>query len=279
MISLEQFKLMIPRNREPEAWYDIAVDFFKKYDINTVNRIAGFMSQTTHESLDFTHLEENLNYSVENLERVFSRYFKKVDPKEYARNPEKLANYVYMDEYRTRSGRLGNVYPGDGWKFRGRGIKQLTGRTNYENFGKFVDLTADEAAEYLETKQGAFESACWFWETNRLARYADKDDIVGMSKRVNGGRIGLQDRIERYEKFKKILNDEIKPKERPKTSIHRIIRRGMVGEDVKMVQRVVGTAVDGVFGPATLVAVKKWQNINGLVPDGIVGPKTLSKMF
>lgn len=280
MISFDQFRLMIPKNREPSSWYNIAVDFFEKYDINSKNRIAGFMAQCAHESLDFTLLEENLNYSASSLERVFPRYFRTVRAEEYARNPQKLANYVYMDRNRTKAGALGNVHEGDGWLFRGRGIKQLTGRNNYSEFGKFVDLTAEEAAEYLETKKGAFESACWFWEKNRLERFADRDDIVGMSNKVNGGTIGLEDRIKRYEEYKDIL-DGMKTREvkRRVSSLPRTLKRGMVGEDVKRLQRAIGVHPDGNFGPGTFVALKKWQRINGLTPDGIAGPETLSKIL
>src|SRR5210317_941376 len=133
MITLDQFKAMIPRNREPEEWYENVVDMFEKYDITTPLRIAGFMAQCGHESADFTRLEENLNYSEKALNSVFGRYFGpgKRDAKEYARNPEKIANYVYQDEFRSKRGAMGNVEDGDGWRFRGRGIKQLTGRNNY----------------------------------------------------------------------------------------------------------------------------------------------------
>lgn len=208
MIPLSQFQQMIPTNKEAAVWHPIAVDFFKKYDITTKNRIAGFMAQCAHESNDFRNLEENLNYSVDNLLRVFPRYFGngKADPSSYDRDPEKLANYVYMDENRTKAGALGNTQPGDGWRFRGGGIKQLTGRNNYTAFGRDIGKSAEEAADYVRTKQGAFESACWFWKKNNLARFADADDIDGMSRKVNGGDIGLEDRRVRYARAKAIMN-------------------------------------------------------------------------
>ena len=117
MINSRQFAKMIPTNRESDAWHDISVDLFQKYDITNNNRIAGFMAQCAHESRDFTDLEENLNYSAERLMKVFGkRYFKTLSfAKQYERNPEKLANYVYMDVNRTKRGALGNVKPGDGW--------------------------------------------------------------------------------------------------------------------------------------------------------------------
>jgi putative chitinase len=288
MITLEQFSAMIPTNREPEAWYKDVVDMFKKYDITTPNRIAGFMAQCGHESGDFRIMEENLNYSEKALRSVFGRYFGpgKRNPAEYARNPEKIANYVYMDEFRSKAGQMGNTQPGDGWRFRGRGIKQLTGRNNYTAFGKSVGMTAEEAAEYVATKKGALESACWFWKTNKIDRFADADDIVGMSKKINGGTIGLDDRKARYARAKAILGGASVPSAPQKSAAApskaapaRTLRRGMKGDDVARMQKAIGVAADGDFGPATLVAVKKWQRANGLTPDGIVGPATQAKMF
>ena len=201
MITLEQFSAMIPSNKDPKPWYDAAIPMFEEYEINTVNRIAGFMAQTSHESRDFTALVENLNYSEKALNSVFGRYFGKGkrDAKDYARNQEKIANYVYQDEFRSKRGALGNINPGDGWLFRGRGIKQLTGRNNYAAFGKSVGMSADEAAGYVATEKGAMESACWFWKTNKLQKWADKGDNKGLTKAINGGTIGLADRNSRWD--------------------------------------------------------------------------------
>lgn len=284
MITLEQFSAMIPKNKDPKSWYDAAVPLFKKYEINTPLRIAGFMAQCAHESADFTLLEENLNYSEKALNSVFGRYFGqgKRDAKEYARKPEKIANYVYMDKYRSKQGAMGNVEDGDGWRFRGRGIKQLTGRNNYTAFGKSVGMTAEEAAEYVATPQGAIESACWFWATNKLAKFADADDNLGLTKRINGGTIGLDDRNKRYEAAKAILGGKSIPKAAaaPKTSSTvRTLKKGMKGDDVARMQKALGVAADGDFGFGTLTALKKWQKLNGLVADGIAGPATQAKLF
>lgn len=282
MITLEQFSAMIPKNKDPEAWYEAAVPAFEKYDITTTNRIAGFMAQCAHESLDFTRLEENLNYSEKALNGVFGRYFGKGkrNAADYARKPEKIANYVYQDEFRSKRGAMGNVNDGDGWRFRGRGIKQLTGRNNYTAFGKTVGMTAEEAAEYVATPKGAIESACWFWKTNKLARWADKGDNVGLTKKINGGTIGLDDRNKRWNAALKILGGEI-PASAPKSKSSgvRTLRKGMKGDDVAKMQKAIGVGADGDFGFGTLTAVKKWQKLNGLTADGIVGPATQSKMF
>jgi len=283
-ITLDQFRAMIPTNREPEEWYEIALKMFAKYEINTPNRIAGFMAQCAHESADFTRLEENLNYSADALYRVFGkRYFKsKSHAQEYHRQPEKIANYVYMDKNRSRRGALGNVEDGDGWRFRGRGIKQLTGRSNYTAFGNDVGMSAEDAAEYLSTKQGAFESACWFWEKNNLERYADRNDIVGMSKRVNGGKIGLDDRKARYARALDILSGEVPTPTRtpsPRNSSMPILKRGSRGPAVGKLQKALGIKDDGIFGIGTAAALKNFQRANGLKPDGIAGPNTYAKLF
>lgn len=310
MITKSQFQQMIPNNREVDEWYPIAVDIFQKYDITTKNRIAGFMAQTAHESNEFRNLEENLNYSVDNLLRVFSRYFGKGkrDPRDYARNPEKLANYVYMDEFRSKSGALGNTRPGDGWRFRGGGIKQLTGRNNFTAFGKDIGMTAEEAADYVRTKKGAFESAAWFWKKNRLEQYADRDDIDGMSKRVNGGRIGLEDRRVRYARAKAILanfssvsvNPQItdtvttpsitptKPVEpAPKSNVqettssnsYETIRRGSRSGVVRRVQSKLGIVADGIFGLQTEIAVRSWQRSNKYTANGIMDNSQIKKIL
>ena len=280
MITLEQFGAMIPRNKETEEWYEAALVLFEEYEINTPLRIAGFMAQCAHESADFTRLEENLNYSEKALNGVFGRYFGKGkrDAKEYARDPKKIANYVYQDEFRSKRGALGNTERGDGWRFRGRGIKQLTGRNNYTAFAKSVGITAEEAAEYVATPKGAIESACWFWKKNKLEKYADADDNLGLTKKINGGTIGLEDRNRRYEEAKAILGGKSIPKKKA-ASGSRTLRKGMQGDDVKKMQKALGIAADGDFGFGTQTAVKKWQKSNGLTADGIVGPATQAKMF
>ncbi len=282
MITLEQFSAMIPRNKETEEWYEAALVLFEEYEINTPLRIAGFMAQCAHESADFTRLEENLNYSQKALNSVFGRYFGegKRDAKDYARDPKAIANYVYQDEFRSKRGALGNTERGDGWRFRGRGIKQLTGRNNYTAFAKSVGMSAEEAAEYVATPKGAIESACWFWKKNKLEKYADADDNLGLTKKINGGTIGLDDRNRRYEEAKAILGGKSIPKAKAsKSSAARTLRKGMQGDDVKKMQKALGVSADGDFGFGTQTAVKKWQKLNGLVADGIVGPATQAKMF
>jgi putative chitinase len=291
MITLHQFAQMISTNREAAEWYAIAMDFFPKYNINTSNRIAGFMAQCAHESADFRILEENLNYSAEALNRVFGRYFgtrPKRNAAEYARNPQKIANYVYMDEFRSPNSRLGNTQPGDGWKFRGGGIKQLTGRSNFARFGSSVGMTADQAADYVRTKKGAFESACWFWRTNNLERFADRDDIDGMSRAVNGGDNGLVDRRNRYNRAKTIISGKVssfpsRVNDRIIDSVtqhpNATLRRGSTGDTVRQVQLALRLDADGNFGPMTEQAVKSWQRINRFTSDGVLTSEQINRIL
>jgi putative chitinase len=272
ILTEQQLAAMIPGNTRVSEWHRALVEILPKYDINTRRRIAHFISQCAHESNNFRTLEENLNYSTEALLRVFPRYFGpgKANANEYARNPEKLANYVYMDVNRTPRGALGNTQPGDGWRFRGRGLKQLTGRNNYAAFGKTVGMTAEQASEYVATEKGAIESACWFWDTNKLNTIADTDDVVLMTKRINGGDIGLSDRLRRYNEAMGILGGSSGSSE--------VLKVGSRGDVVRDIQRKLGISADGVFGPGTESAVRRFQAAQGLPVDGIVGPATLLRL-
>ena len=276
-LTPRQLCAMIPTNKEVEAWCDELNKAMPVYGIDTPKRIAGFISQCAHESSDFRATEENLNYSQGALERVFGRYFGagKRNAAEYARKPEKIANYVYMDEHRSARGALGNTQAGDGWRFRGGGLKQLTGRNNYTGFAKDYNMTAEEAADWVRTKEGALASALWFWSKNNLNDIADTGDVVALTKRINGGDIGLADRQRRYGIAMQALTGDIPPR----APVTQTLRVGSKGDAVKQMQRKLGIAADGVFGPGTAGAVKKWQTANGLTADGIVGPKSLAKMF
>ena len=279
VLTEAQLAAMLPTNKEIAAWCVELNKALPKYDINTPQRIAGFISQCAHESGDFTTLSENLNYREETLLRVFPRYFAagRANAAEFARNPEKLANYVYMDKNRSASGALGNVKDGDGWRFRGRGLKQLTGRSNYERFAKDYDMTAEQAAEWLETKEGALASALWFWNTNKLNAVADTGNVAALTKRINGGDIGLADRQARYSRAMGALTGAA-PTAAP-AAAGGTLRRGSKGEEVVKMQAALGIAADGDFGPGTEAALRKWQAANGLTADGVAGPKTLAKLL
>ena len=270
-------KSLFPQYKHPEDLAECLTEQFEKYEINTANRAAGFLAQCGHESAGFTVLKENLNYSADGLNKIFKKYFPTVaDATPYARNPEKIANKVYAN-------RMGNgpESSGDGYKFRGRGAIQLTGHDNYTQFAKSVGLTVDEAVADLETLDGAIESACWFWKKNGLNAICDKDDIVTMTKRINGGTIGLDDRKKHYDHAKHLLSGgHVAESHSASTSTEYVtVRLGSNNDTVKAVQRALGQTADGKFGPGTEKAVKAWQTAHGLAADGIVGPATIKKML
>jgi putative chitinase len=289
MLTEQQLATMIPGNKKVSEWHAALLEIMPKYDINSKRRIAHFISQCAHESNNFRSLQENLNYSEKALNAVFGRYFgsapHKRDASEYARNPEKIANYVYMDEFRKY--KMGNVKEGDGWLFRGRGLKQLTGRENYTRFGRSINITAEEAAIYVATEKGAIESACWFWNANNLNDMADTDNVTRMTKKINGGNIGLADRQKRYKNAMQVLGEgyttetDVDSTADDDLDVGDIgtLRKGSRGEGVKMMQEALGIGADGSFGPGTERALKSWQEANGLTVDGIAGPMTLNMLF
>jgi len=200
MLTLNQCKLIMPKQKDADQWLEAFNDILPDYEINTPKRLAYFLAQCAHESAEFTALKENLNYSAEGLLKTFKKYFTTASAQVYSRKPEQIANLVYAN-------RMGNSdeKSGDGYKYRGRGLIQLTGKQSYEKFAEHCKCTAQEAAKHLETKSGAVQSAAWFWKTNDLNKYADLDDITTMTKRINGGVNGLDDRKLHYEKYKAIL--------------------------------------------------------------------------
>lgn len=190
----EQLGEMIGKNPYLDHWYEAVCEICPEYEINTPQRLAAFIAQCAHESGGFKFLKENLNYKAASLRRVFPKYFPDdATANAYANKPQMIANRVYAN-------RMGNgpEESGDGWKFCGRGLIQLTGKNNYTFFAGSLDIPLDEASEYLETFEGALQSACFFWEQNKLNQYADSGDILTMTKRINGGTIGLEDRIKHY---------------------------------------------------------------------------------
>ena len=193
---------MLPRNANIVDWFAALNEVLPKYEITSVERIAAFMAQCAHESLDFTVLEENLNYSEIGLLRIFPKYFDSDSAAAYARQPEKIANIVYAN----RMGN-GNTASGDGWTYRGRGIIQLTGRANYtaatnDIYGTQILI---EHPWVIMKPEVAVEVACWFWNRNRLNRLADQDDIDAITYRINGGYTGKEERADFYNRNKNIL--------------------------------------------------------------------------
>jgi len=287
VLTRHQLAELIPGNKNIDDWHRALITIMPEYEINTPQRAAHFISQCAHESNNFRSLTENLNYSEKALYAVFGRYFgshPKRNAASYARNPQKIANYVYQDEFRSARGALGNTEPGDGWRFCGRGLKQLTGRSNYTRFARTLGISAEEAAEYVATPQGAVESACWFWDTNKLNKIADTHDVTRMTKKINGGNIGLADRQERYAHAMQVFGntiDQINDDGDDDFEIEDIgvLRKGSRGNGVAIMQEALGLHADGIFGPGTERSLKSWQRSRGLAPDGIAGPFTLEKLL
>ena len=198
----DKLKECVPTNKNISGLFAALSEILPKYDITTPRRVAGFLAQCGHECVDFNTLKENLNYSAEGLNKVFTKRFPTVESaKPYNRQPEKIANKIYSD----RMGN-GNEASGDGYKFRGRGAIQLTGKDNYSRFAQSIDKDLEDAVAYCDTLEGAIESACWFWTTHNLNAKADENDVTGSTKIINGGTHGLDDRKARWLKALKVFN-------------------------------------------------------------------------
>ena len=193
-LTEQQLQQIIPKNKYVSYWHHALEQLLPQYEINTPDRIAAFLAQCAHESGGFVFIKENLNYRWASLRKVFPKYFPTdALAQQYEKQPQKIANRVYAN-------RMGNgpEESGDGYKFCGRGLIQVTGRDNYSWFAASLQISPEEASEYMETFEGAAQSACWFWESNNLNQWADKGDILTLTKRINGGTIGLEDRQKHY---------------------------------------------------------------------------------
>jgi putative chitinase len=193
-----------------QKWVEAVAAACQEFNIDTPQRIAGFLSQCAHESGGFERLQENLNYSADGMAGIWPKRFAvlgpdgkpvkkdgKNQPNKFAlalhRKPEMIANVVY-------SGRMGNgpTESGEGWKYRGRGLKQLTGKTNHSNCSKGLGVDLVDNPDLLLEPIYAARSAAWFWSTSKCNVFADAEDIEGLTRRINGGLIGIDDRKKRY---------------------------------------------------------------------------------
>lgn len=274
----EHLQSLIGNNAYLDYWYDAMCQILPEYEITTPERVSAWLAQCAHESGYFKFLKENLNYKAASLRKVFGKYFPTDEmAADYAGRPNKqeaIANRVYAN-------RMGNgdEASGDGFRYLGRGLIQLTGKNNYTLFAASIDTPLEEIPEYLQTFEGAVQSACWFWDQNNLNRFADTRDIVTMSKRINGGTIGMEDRIMKYEKCLKMFGAADYTPEAPAADLNETVRLGSKGATVQAVQQALGIGADGDFGPGTDRALKAWQAANGLVADGIAGPNTLKRLL
>lgn len=203
IITQDQLQQLLPYNRQIPQWHEALVTVLPSYDITTPLRIAAFIAQCSHESGQFTVLEENLNYRAETLTRIWPTRF----------SPDVAARYVAMPNKqeaianRAYGNRMGNgdEASGDGYKYRGRGLIQLTGKDNYASFSLSEDNEALIKPELVSQPNLAVQSACWFWKTNNLNRFADVGDIEGMTRAINGGYNGLEERKKNYEHALQVL--------------------------------------------------------------------------
>ena len=200
-LTLDQLKQLLPKNPYVDHWHHALSQLLPDYDINSPQRIAAFIAQCSHESGGFTALKENLNYRAVTLRKIFPKYFPTDElANAFAGKPEMIANRVYA----SRMGN-GDEASGDGFRYCGRGLIQLTGKNNYQAFADSLEMNVEDVPDYLSTFEGAAQSACWFWESNNLNQWADKGDILTLTKRINGGTIGLEDRIKHYDHAMHIL--------------------------------------------------------------------------
>lgn len=247
-----------------------------KSGIDTPKRLCHFLGQIACESAGFTRLEENLFYTtVDRLKAVWPSRFKTDSAAlPYLRNPQKLANFVY-------GGRLGNKKPGDGWKYRGSGLKQTTGFTNFQIVQTETGIPSVADPDLLRHMPDALEAACVYWRTNNLNRFADADDIVGLTRAIQGGSGGLDLRRRYTERAEQIYIAGERAPVPPLPSM--MLRRGNSGEAVRELQRLLAAhgfeiRIDGVFGPGTEDILQQFQERAGLMPDGVAGPKTMAAL-
>ena len=200
-ITAKQLLKIAPGCPDVDAWVAAFNDILPKYGVDTPVRQSAFLAQCAHESMQFQRISENLNYSADGLRKTFGKYFSTTElAQAYARKPERIANRVYAN-------RMGNgdEASGDGWAYHGRGAIQLTGKETYQRFANDTQRSMADTVSYLNTVTGAVESAAWFWKTNGLNRYADTKNIVALTKKINGGTNGLDDRIAYYDKALSVL--------------------------------------------------------------------------
>ena len=204
MITLELLQKVCPKTKKEvlESYVTPLNKVTKAYGIlDNHKRLAAFLAQVAHESGGFNFTKENLNYGAKALQTVFKKYYPtEKDALAHERKPEQIANKVYA----SRMGN-GDEKSGDGWSYRGRGLIQLTGKENYTKFAESIKKPLTETITYIETAEGAVESAAWFWSKNKLNELCDKDDFITLTKRINGGTNGLEDRKHHYEIALKVL--------------------------------------------------------------------------
>ena len=194
-IDVQKFKKVFPNCVEPDKFCNLLDNLLPAAGIDSKERVNMFLAQCGHESGGFSRFTEGLNYSAKGLRATFPKYFPDdATALKYERQKEKIANRVYAN-------RMGNgpESSGDGWKYRGRGMIMTTGKDNYNEFSKYSGIDAVNNPDVLSSDMSvAIKSAIWFWNKNGLNKFADAKDILGATKKINGGTIGLEDRTKHY---------------------------------------------------------------------------------
>lgn len=256
----------------------------KNAGINTPLRVAHFLGQCAHETRGFTRLEESLYYTTASrLMAVWpTRFPTRASATPFLRNPQKLANKVYAN-------RLGNTGPNDGWRYRGSGMTHTTGKYNFSVVQKQTHLPVVDQPELLRKMPHALLAAAVFWEQNNLVRFADADDISGLTRAIQGAQYGLSERRVYTERARKALATHDGPSSAalpyPSQPAKKpILRNGSYGKSVKKLQRRlkahgIDLNDDGIFGDDTFEAVERFQAEHGLMVDGVVGPSTWAALL
>ena len=202
LITVEQLKQIVPTLQDSKCreYLLCLLQIMNEFSINTPLRVAAFIAQTAHESSGYTTFIENLNYSAQRLLQVFPHKFTQAIAINYDRQSQKIANYIYANKIGN-----GDEASDDGWRYKGRGVIQVTGRSNYKACGTELGLDLIAFPELLEQPLNAFRSAGWYWKSRNCNALADSTDFIELTRAINGGLNGLDDRKAYYGRAKSVF--------------------------------------------------------------------------
>ena len=270
-ITLEQLRMLYPRASAPvlNAFAGSAPHVFAKYEMDShPSRLEYFLAQIGHESGGLTTFEEGLNYSAKRLSQVFRRRFPTIEAAQpFANNPQKLANQIY-------AGRMGNGDPasGDGFRYRGRGFIQITGRDGYRNVGRRIDIDLEREPDLAGGVENYLVVAAGFWMWKGLNGICDTGDFTAATRRINGGTVGLEDRKAWLDKARRVLAAPFVPAKQPEAAQVRAVQLALRAKGDKSI----GTA-DGDLGPKTAAAIRTFRRRQGL-PEGLIDDALLKAL-